>query len=62
MAMPLHVMQHCYVMQLHMHFKDFKVLLVIGLLLELATLQHAQHASAADHRGFVSNVCCVSPA
>ncbi len=63
MAMPLHVMQYCCVMQLHMHFKDFKLLLVIGLLLELATLQqHAQYAAAADHRGFVSNACCVSPA
>ncbi len=51
MAMPLHVMQYCYVMQLHMHFKDFKLSLFIGLLLELVTLQqHAQYAAAADPR------------
>ncbi len=61
-AMPLHVMQYCYVMQLHMHYKDFKLLLFTGLLLELVTLrQHAQYAAAAaDHKGFVSNACCVS--
>jgi len=61
MAMPLHVMQYCYVMQLHMHFKDFKLSLFTGLLLELVTLrQHAQYAAAADHKGVVSNACCVS--
>ena len=60
MAMPL---QFCYVMQLHMHHNDFKLSLFISLLLELVTLQqHAQYAAAAaaDHKGFVSNACCVS--
>ena len=48
-------------MQLHMHYKDFKLLLFTGLLLELVALRrHAQYAAAADHKGFVSNACFVS--
>lgn len=50
-------------MQLHMHYNDFKLSLFITLLLELVTLQqHTEHAAAAaaDHKGFVSNACCVS--
>ena len=52
-------------MQLHMHYNDFKLSLFINLLLELVTLQqHAQYAAAAaaaaDHKGFVSNACCLS--
>ena len=50
-------------MQLHTHYNDFELPLCISLLLELVTLQqHAQYAAAAaaDHKGFVSNACCLS--